>query len=100
MRPVLLLILSPGGNPAALYERVRPPVSVAWIWSETVLPRTVVWLPGFVKTTNGLTVQVNAWLVLRAPSEAATVTWYGIEVVAPAARVPEIRPVPVLRLSP
>lgn len=63
MRPVVVFIVSAGGNPTTLKVRESPSGSLAASESDTVAPGAVVWLPGFWRTGGrfgGTIVQVKA----------------------------------------
>src|SRR5437870_10086702 len=88
-------MLRPVGRPAAL--KVLP--AVATTCKETVAPSRLVWVPGLV-TATPVTVQANFWLALLVPSDAVTVTKYGLAPCAVDEIVPEITPVVVLMVRP
>ena len=79
--PVLTLIVSPGGRPAALYFKVSLSASLAAIWSETTSPSLLAWF-GTGATTGevkSLIVQLNVSAVeVLNPSVELTVTAYGV----------------------
>ncbi len=96
MVPVLLLIDSPGGRPLADQTRVPEWLSVALLARETISPALLLWSAGVAMLRGLATFQVKVAWALVLPSPTTSVTVYGPLAAAPAAMVPEIRPVPAL----
>ena len=101
MSPVVAFMLSPVGNPSALYVSGNPKPLFAEICSDTASPSVFDWSLGCVTVTAAfVTVHLNDWLAFSVPSEAVTVTEYGLPVLAELLIVPEITPVVELMESP
>jgi hypothetical protein len=101
MRPEPLIV-SPCGNPLAFHATVKPPESVADIWSVTEVLRLVDRLPGFVTVIvfgPVVTVQLN----VAVPETPVTVS-LAVTVTAAAGAaawvVPEMTPLDALMLNP
>ena len=89
----------PGGRPVALAVTLSPSLSPALIGRITLSPSAFSCGPGLT-TKTCVTVQSKVWLAVFVPSEAVSVTVYGLPASAVAPMVPVIVPLEGSMLRP